>query len=343
MLIAVLIILGFILLSIIFAQVILGNRLVNLKAAIDGAMNNNQSLVNMLMEMRVGFEKVKSDIGQDLQAQAELKQNLEKAQQALLRIEADYQARKTQEETGWSRLENLERIIAGTQAKGRAAESIVFEQLSKFPPQMMESRFSPVLGKEVEFALILPDQKRLPIDVKFPAEILRVAGKYAPEEAEYARQEVEREIRNRVKEVSEYINTDVTTDIALCAIPDAAYGYCASILSTAYQQYRVIILPYSILVAFLLAFYRLYLIQFQTHSADIRKFLTQVAGLEKRVDEMNLLLKNSLDRATSMLKNVSDEFRDHLATMKGTLSRIPGLEVDSRVEAEPKAIEEKTP
>ena len=326
--VAVLIISGFILLSIIFALVVFGSRLANLKTAIDGAINNNQNLTNTLVEMRVGFEKMKSDIGQELQTQTELKQNLEKAQEALLRIESDYRARKTQEEAGWSRLENLERIIAGTQAKGRAAESIVFEQLSKFPPQMMESRFSPNRGKEVEFALILPDQKRLPIDVKFPAEVLSGTGKYGPDEVEHTRQEVEREIRTRVKEVSGYINPDVTTDIALCAIPDAAYSYCVTILSSAYQQYRVIILPYSILVAFLLAFYRLYLIQFQTHSADIRKFLTQVAGLEKRVDEMSLLLKNSLDRATSMLKNVSDEFRDHLATMKGTLSRIPGLEAD---------------
>jgi len=191
---------------------------------------------------------------------------------------------------------------------------------------MMESRFSPNRGKEVEFALVLPDQKRLPIDVKFPTEILKSVSKYGPEEIERARHEVEGVIRMRVKEVAEYINPEVTTDIALCAIPDAAYSYCTTILSTAYQQNRVIVLPYSILIAFLLAFYRLYLIQFQTHSADIQKFLTQVAGLEKRVDEMSLILKNSLDRAVSMLNNVSDEFRDHLATMKGTLSRIPGIE-----------------
>ena len=289
-------------------------------------MNSNQSLANMLVDMRLGLEKVKSDIGVDLQAQTELKQNLEKTQQALLRIESDYQARKKQEEIGWDRLGNLERIIAGTQAKGKAAELIVFEQLSKFPPQMMESRFSPDRGKEVEFALILPDQKRLPIDVKFPTQILKEVSKYSPDEIERARHRVEGVIRTRVKEVAGYINPEVTTDIALCAIPDAAYSYCTTILSTAYQQNRVIVLPYSILIAFLLAFYRLYLIQFQTHSADIQKFLTQVAGLEKRVDEMGLILKNSLDRAVSMLNNVSDEFRDHLATMKGTLSRIPGIE-----------------
>ena len=196
---------------------------------------------------------------------------------------------------------------------------------------MMESRFSPNRGKEVEFALILPDQKRLPIDVKFPTQILKAVSRYSPDEIERARHEVEGVIRARVKEVSEYINPEVTTDIALCAIPDAAYGYCTTILSAAYQQNRVIILPYSILIAFLLAFYRLYLIQFQTHSADIQKFLTQVAGLEKRVDEMSLILKNSLDRAISMLTNASGDFRDHLATMKGTLSRIPGLETTTQI------------
>ena len=334
----ILIILGFILFSIIFALVIFGNRLTNLKTIIDSVTNSNQNLANILMEMRVGFEKVKSDIGQDLQAQVEVKQNLERTQEALLRIESDYQARKNQEEAGWGRLENLERIIAGTQAKGKAAEAIVFEQLNKFPPQMMESRFSPNRGKEVEFALVLPDQKRLPIDVKFPTEILKSVSKYGPEEIERARHEVEVVIRTRVREVSEYINTDVTTDIALCAIPDAAYGYCTTVLSTAYQQNRVIILPYSIRVAFLLAFYRLYLIQFQTHSADIQRFLTQVAGLEKRIDEMSVILKNSLDKAIAMLDNVSDNFHDHLAAMKGTLSRIPGLETHTAEITDKKSI-----
>ena len=199
---AILIILGFILLGIISILVIVGNRLTNLKAIINNAANSNQSLANMLVDMRLGLEKVKSDIGVDLQTQTELKQNLEKAQQALLRIESDYQARKKQEEIGWDRLGNLERIIAGTQAKGKAAELIVFEQLSKFPPQMMESRFSPDRGKEVEFALILPDQKRLPIDVKFPTQILQEVSKYSPDEIERARRQVEGVIRMRVKEVA---------------------------------------------------------------------------------------------------------------------------------------------
>lgn len=326
-----LIILGFILLVIIYGLVILVMRLNSLKGALDNSINNNQNLSNMLMEMRLGVEKIKSDIGQDLQAQAAVKQNLEKTQEAILRMESDYQARKQQEQMGWRRLENLEHIIAGTQAKGKAAEAIVFEQLSKFPPQMMESRFSPNRGKEVEFALILPDQKRLPIDVKFPTQILKATDQYGPEEIERARRDVEGVIRLRVKEVSEYINPEVTTDIALCAIPDAAYGYCTTILSSAYQQNRVIILPYSVLIAFLLAFYRLYLIQFQTHSADIQKFLAQVAGLEKRVDEMNLIMKNSLDRAITMLTNASGDFRDHLAAMKGALSRIPGIEAATEI------------
>ena len=74
---AILIILGFILLGIIFALVILGNRLTNLKIIIDNAANSNQGLANMLVDMRLGLEKVKSDIGVDLQTQTELKQSLE--------------------------------------------------------------------------------------------------------------------------------------------------------------------------------------------------------------------------------------------------------------------------
>lgn len=285
---------------------------------------NVDSFINRQTE---DLTKIKSDIVRDIEDQKVLIEDVKRTKETLIKIESEYQGRKEQESRAWNRLEKLENIIAGTQSKGRAGEAIVFEQLSKFPSEMMESRFSPGANKEVEYALVLPDQKRLPIDAKFPTETLHRAGELEEKnQIDTARRDVEEVIKKKVKEVGEYISPPLTTDIAVCAIPDGAYRYCTTILSSAYKYNRVIILPYSMLIPFLLAFYRLYLIQFQTHSVDIQRFLAQVANMDKRIDEMGLVLKNSIDRAISMLTNASSDLRDHLANIKSALSHIPTLE-----------------
>jgi DNA recombination protein RmuC len=277
--------------------------------------------------------QIKSDITRDIQDQKTLIEDLKRAKETLIKLDADFQARKEHELKAWSRLEKLENIIAGTQAKGRTGEAIVFEQLNKFPSEMMETRFSPGANKEVEYALILPDQKRLPIDSKFPAEVLQRANELeGKNQADTARKEVEDTIKKKAKEVSDYINPQVTTDVAVCAIPDGAYRYCTTVLSSAYKFNRVIILPYSMLIPFLLAFYRLYLIQFQTHSLDLQKFFSQISGLDKRVDEMSQILKNSIDRSISMLTNASSDFREHLSIIKSALSNIPTIESEKNLE-----------
>lgn len=297
---------------------------------------------NFISRQTEDLTKIKYDIVRDIEDQKVLIEDVKRTKETLIKLESEYQARKEHESRAWNRLEKLENIIAGTQTKGRAGEAIVFEQLSKFPSEMMESRFSPGSDKEVEYALVLPDQKRLPIDSKFPTEILQKAAELEEKnQLELARKDVEEVIKKRVKEVSEYINPPLTTDIAICAIPDGAYRYCTTILSSAYKYSRVIILPYSMLVPFLLAFYRLYLIQFQTHSVDIQRFLSQVANMDKRIDEMGLILKNSIDRAVSMLTNASADLRDHLSNIKSSLSHIPTIDAKDKQGLTDKEIEIK--
>lgn len=304
------------------------HELSNIKKTTEEAKNNVDRFIN---DQTRDITKIKSDIEKDMQDQERLLADFKVTKEKLLELKTEYDSRKVEESTGWKRLEKLENIIAGTQTKGRAGEAIVFEQLGKFPPEMMETNFSPGGNKVVEYALVLPDQKRLPIDSKFPARTLQRASELEEtDQADKARKEVEDEIRRKVKEVSGYINPQVTTDIAICAIPDGAFKYCATALSSAYKYNRIIILSYSLLIPFLLVFYRFYLIQFQTHSVDIQKFLSQVSGLDKRIDEMGVILKNSIDRAISMLTNASSDFRDHLSAIKSSLSNIPTIESEDQ-------------
>ncbi|MCM8780802.1 MAG: DNA recombination protein RmuC [Candidatus Omnitrophica bacterium] len=299
------------------------------------------SFINRQIE---DITKIKSDIIRDIEEQRVIVEDIKKTKETIIRLESEYNARRQEESKAWNRLEKLENIIAGTQTKGQAGEAIVFEQLSKFPSDMMDSRFSPGFNKEVEYALVLPDQKRLPIDAKFPTEVLQRAQELEGQgQIETARSHIEETIKRKVKEVSGYINPSVTTDIAICAIPDGMYRYCSGILSSAYRYSRVIIVPYSMLIPFLLVFYRLYLVQFQTRSLDLQRFLSQITNLDKKVDDMSLILKNSIDRAVSMLINASSELRDHLSGLKTALAHIPTVEVKEKSINSPQGLDKKIP
>ncbi len=62
----------------------------------------------------------------------------------------------------------LSTVLAGGSAKGSAGENVLREHLAQLPPGMLVSDFR-VGGKVVEFGLLLPDGRRLPIDSKWTA------------------------------------------------------------------------------------------------------------------------------------------------------------------------------
>src|SRR5512132_2310841 len=65
-------------------------------------------------------------------------------------------------------VKRLATVLAGGASKGRAGEFILREHLAELPPGMLVTDFR-VNGKVVEFGLLLPDGRRLPIDSKWSA------------------------------------------------------------------------------------------------------------------------------------------------------------------------------
>ncbi|MCL6567233.1 MAG: hypothetical protein K6U09_12535, partial [Acidobacteriia bacterium] len=59
-------------------------------------------------------------------------------------------------------------VMAGRERRGEAGEQIVATALRLLPASMVEQGYR-VNGKTVEFALILPDGRRLPVDSKWTA------------------------------------------------------------------------------------------------------------------------------------------------------------------------------
>jgi DNA anti-recombination protein RmuC len=62
----------------------------------------------------------------------------------------------------------LSTVLAGGTSKGRAGENVLREHLAELPPGMLVTDFR-VNGRVVEFGLLLPDGRRLPVDSKWSA------------------------------------------------------------------------------------------------------------------------------------------------------------------------------
>src|SRR6266536_679282 len=75
----------------------------------------------------------------------------------------------TREEEAGAVLHGVSSVLAGSQRAGRVGENLLRESLVHLPPTMLVRDFR-VNGRVVEFGLVLPAGRRLPIDPKWPAE-----------------------------------------------------------------------------------------------------------------------------------------------------------------------------
>src|SRR5580765_2015948 len=190
-------------------------------------------------------------------ASEQLRQGLEGARRALEELRTHEQDRRATDGEQREVVRRLATVLAGGASKGRAGEFILREHLAELPPGMLVTDFR-VNGKVVEFALLLPDGRRLPIDSKWSAvaelEALESARDAAERDA--CARAVERAVTARAKEVAQYLDPAVTAPVAVAAVPDAAYRVLKRAHADAYAK-GVIIVPYGSALPIVLFLYSL--------------------------------------------------------------------------------------
>jgi hypothetical protein len=218
----------------------------------------------------------------------------------------------------------LSSIMAGSAAKGRAGENVLREQLASLPPGMLVSDFR-VNGRVVEYGLLLPDGRRLPIDAKWPAprelEVLESCDD--PDERERVAREVERIVAVRAREVAAYLDPALTAPVAVAAVPDAAYSVLRRAHSDAFSR-GVVIVPFTAALPVLLFLYSL--VSRYGSTGDIEHCLTELCSV---LDAMEAVFENKLARATTMLANGADELRAQLGKARGSIVRARASGLDS--------------
>ena len=254
-------------------------------------------------------------VGREL-AGEQLRAGLEGARRVLQEMTIREQERGSSEAEYREVIRRLSTVLAGGATKGRAGENVLREHLSELPPGMLVTDFR-VGGKVVEFGLLLPDGRRLPIDSKWTAqsELEALEAASDPVEMEACARAVERAVTGRAREVAQYLDPAVTASVAVAAIPDAAYAVLRRAHAEAYSR-GVVIVPYSSALPIVLFLYSL--AQRFGDIADVHASLSEVANLLEAMDQV---VENKFARAGVMISNGADEFRSGLGKARGSIAR----------------------
>lgn len=195
----------------------------------------------------------------------------------------------------------LESALLGSKSKGEMGENILSESLKQFPPEMIDVNFK-VNGKPVEYAVILSDGKRLPIDSKW----------VGLDEESY---DIEKAIAKKAKEVSQYIDPASTIPMAIAAVPDSVFAQCKQTHIRAYRENRVLIMPYSMTIPYILSLYSLH--KNYTRNLNIEKIGVYLSEIKTSLNKLETLLENNIARSITMVNNAYSEGKQIIYKIRG--------------------------
>ncbi len=297
-----------------------------------------QSLREIVDRLAVSQEVLQRDVLQAREASlvgiaevgSGLKDELGAARRTLVELRAAERARSGDLDRAAQSLARLEAVVAGSSSRGAAGEQLLARSLDQLPPDML-ARNVAFGSRVVEYSLVLPDGRYLPIDSKWPAaaELERMASATDEAERQRLRDRIGRILRGRAAELRKYLDPERTLELGLVAVPDAAYEAAPGVVADAYRD-GVIVVPYSLTLPFALGLYRLG-VRF-SRSLDLDRSGPALAALDAALLRADEELEGRLSRALVQLSNGRGAIRGHLAELRRALANLdPGREA-SRIE-----------
>lgn len=242
------------------------------------------------------------------------------AQKALAEVKALEQGRARHMEQASDTLRRLESVVAGSATRGAAGENILARALAQLPPDMLDINVA-FGNKVVEYALRLPGGRLLPIDSKWtsvPA-LERLAVTDDPAERRKLQEQVVRDVRGRVREMSKYLDPERTLSLALLAVPDAVYGSAIEVHAEAYRE-GVLVVPYSLALPYALALYRL-AVRFGS-SVDTDQLTARLRSVDEALRRLSEEVEGRLSRGLVQVQNAREALREHVLEAQGATSRL---------------------
>lgn len=245
---------------------------------------------------------------------ATLSRDVGDARRVLMELKARFEDRSRREDDIHAVTRRIERVLVGARTRGESGENILGDAFAEFPPEMIDRDFR-VGGKVVEYAIVLPNKKRLPVDSKWSGieAVDRIRKESDPERIKRLENELEREVERKVREVATYIDPASTTDIAIAAVPDSVYGHCRKVHIEGFRI-GVLLMAYSMVVPYVLALYHLHLQM--ARSIEFENIEAYLVKIERSLDEIDKIAENRIARAGTMVSNAYTECKQIIGSMR---------------------------
>ena len=153
-------------------------------------------------------------------------------------------------------INQLAAILTGRRS-GQAGERIVGELLNVVPEDWLE-RNARIGSGQVEFAIKMPGNYLIPLDSKFvaPELVMQLENGDVAEGHQQLLGRVKREVQRRAQEVAKgYLTDHRVLGFGIAAVPDSVYDLCRDAVKAAAGSHRIVVVPYSLLLPFVLSLY----------------------------------------------------------------------------------------
>lgn len=257
---------------------------------------------------------------QDLGAIKSQIETISTTTQTLVTIKSNLESLQQHESQLYAIVQTISSKLIGSREVGAAGENLLAEAFASFPPGWIERDFK-LGGKVVEFALVLPNHKRLPIDSKWPAiELLQRLGEATdPDERLALTNKIEDAVTAKAQEASKYIDPAQTIHLAMAAIPDSAYSVCRKAHFQAIKSH-VLVVSYSMALPIVLALYRFQLEY--AASVDQEHLESHLKQIEDCLQAIEEEFQNRLSRGSTMILNAYTECMTRINQIKASLSAL---------------------
>jgi DNA recombination protein RmuC len=252
----------------------------------------------------------------------EIHAQLGNTHRALAEVKALEVGRARQLDQASDSLKRLEAVVAGSATRGVAGENILVRALSQLPPDLLEVNVA-FGNKIVEYALRLPGGRFLPIDSKWTSvgvlERLDALGEVQPQERKRLTDQVLRDLRAKIRDMTKYLDPERTLSLGLLAVPDAVYAAAPEAHGDGYRE-GIIVVPYSLALPYVLALYRL-TVRFGC-VVDTDQLADRLRGLGECVRKLDEEVEGRLSRGIVQLENSREALRDHLGEARRATHRL---------------------
>lgn len=240
-----------------------------------------------------------------------LRTEIAQTRELVAQIQAADQVREKHEREAWDVLKRLETVLAGTKSRGMAGENILATILAQLPPELLEMNLT-INNKPVEFALRLPHGRLLPIDSKWPAlsQLERLQETEDPAVRKALADEIQSEVKKKVREVVKYLDPDRTIQLAVLAVPDAVFDLCLEAHVEAFKQ-GVVIISYTQAIPYLLSLLQVVL-RFGTE-IDTARLSQALRTIADALEKMDGEVDGRLSRAITQLQNSREDLKAQLS------------------------------